>query len=55
MLFAAVALAGGARWLRRREVLRLPGITVSPMRLAAGATWAVVVLVLTFGSSLFWS
>jgi hypothetical protein len=55
MLFAAVALAGGARWLRRREVLRLPGITVSPMRLAAGATWAIIVSVLAFGSSLFWS
>jgi hypothetical protein len=55
MVFAAVALAGGARWLRRREALRLPGITVSSLRLAAGATWAVIVLVLAFGSSLFWS
>lgn len=55
MVFAAVALAGGARWLRRREAPTLPGITVSSLRLAAGATWAVIVLVLAFGSSLFWS
>jgi hypothetical protein len=34
---------------------RLVGDEIYCFNLAAGATWAIIVLVLAFGSSLFWS